>query len=407
MKRRLIHIVLLWTIGWNFVACTRYKPITLQEGRALEEQGDYIGARDYYQKMPDPDFREVCLHNLQHLYGEILNAMIAQRDNPDSAETYYALGRAYYEKASLIPEYRDIVLNHGFDTSTYFSEQRDRFQVQAHTALEAATQLHPNYQEALLLEGNLYEDRKESEKAIVTYQQLVELDTESPEAYYRLAMLLHDQGQTKKGLELAVQAITLGPNNPDAHYTLGILYAREESDEWAFAELHQTLCIDPHYLDAYYALSQLFLRQGNFVDAERILRLGFSKDPENLRLSLFYRSLKAISDEKELDEFVAIYKALYGEVVQSLDLEALKDTDFEPSPALEIRYLRFLQNMLRRERPYVFPCADEKEYPYFKIQIARLQEEIEELEQTIQAAEEAAKKAAEEAEKEASPPEEK
>jgi tetratricopeptide (TPR) repeat protein len=220
-------------------------------------------------------------------------------------------------------------------------------------------------------------------------------------------MLLHDQGQTEKGLELATQAITLGPDDPDAHYTLGILYAREENDEWAFAELHQTLCIDPHYMDAYYALSQLFLRQGNFLDAERILRLGFSKDPENLRLSLFYRSLKSVSDEKELDEFVTIYRALYGEVITRLALDALKDEDFEPNPALEIRYLRLIQNMMKREQPYMLPCADEKEHPYFKRQIARIQEEIEELEQTIQAAKEAAEEAAEEAEKESSSPEEK
>ena len=89
---------------------------------------------------------------------------------------------------------------------------------------------------------------------------------------------------------------------------------------------------------------------------------------------------------------------MYGEVVGRFRLDALKEEDFEPSPTLEIRYLRLIQNMMKRERPYVLPCADEEEYPYFKIQIARIQEEIEELEQTIQAAKEA--------EEESPPPEE-
>lgn len=403
MRRMFIQILLLCTIGCCFVSCTRRTgPGMLLKGRALEEQGNYIGARDHYQKIPDPDFREICLHNLQHLYGDILNAMIAQRDNPNSAETYYELGKAYYEKTLLIPEYPETVPNHGFDTNTYFSEQRDRFQEQAYTALESATQVRPGYQEALLLEGNLFDDKKEPEKAIAAYQQLVDLNTDSPEAFYRLGMLLHDRGETKKGLELATKAITLGPDDPDAHYTLGILYAREENDEWAFTELHQTLCIDPHYMDAYYALAQLYLRRGNFVDAERILRLGFSENRKNLRLSLFYNSLKSVADEKAFDEFVAIYKALYGEVIKRFFLGALDVEDFEPNPVLEIRYLRLVQSMLKRDRPYVLPCADEKEHPYFKRQLARIQEDIEELEQTIQAA----KEAAEEAEEESSSPEE-
>jgi len=419
MRKTLIQIALLCIVGCGLISCVwSRRVVSLQDGRTLEEKGDYIGAMAHYKRMPNPGFRDVSIHNLQHLYGDILKTMIAQRNNPNSAESYYELGKAYYEKALSIPEYHEIVPNQGFDSSTYFSEQRDRFHAQAHTTLESATQSRAGYQDALLLEGNLYEDmgepekaiakyqqvvdlvkekpdedRKEPEMTISTYQQPVDIDTRSSEAFYKLSMLLYDQGQTEEGLELAKQAITLSPDNPDVHFTLGMLFAREENDEQAISEFHQALCLDPNFMDAYYSIAQLFLREGNSLDAERILRLGFSNNPENLRLSLLYRSLKSVLDSKEIDEFASIYEALYGEVVNRLLLDALKDEDFEPSPDLKIRYLHLIQKIIERDQPYVFPCAGMKEHPYFKTQIARIQEEIEELEQTIQAAKEAAKEA--------------
>jgi len=401
MRNIFMHIVLLFLVGCGVGACAQEKAATLQNGRALEEQGKYIGALENYQKMPSQEFRDVCAHNLRQLYGNILDALRAQQDNPDSAEAYYHLGKAYYEKARSLPEDQAVVPNAGFDTNAYFAEQRKQFQtqaqialesatqrkqfqVQAQTALESATQLQANYQDMLLLEGNLYRDQGDPEKAILAYQQLVDLQPESPEVYDQLGMLLYDRGQTQEGLEFAKQAVTKAPDNPDAHFTLGRLYAREGNDELAIAEFQQTLCQNPHDPEAYYKLSQVYLSQANLMDAERVLRLGVLNNAASQKLALFYKALKSTLDSKELDEFIAIYKASGGQAVDRVMLDALKDKDLKASPELEIRYLRFVINIIERQRPYVLPCAGIEEYPYFKRQITWLQEKITKLEQSIQ-----------------------
>jgi tetratricopeptide (TPR) repeat protein len=340
--------------------------------------------------MSDPGLRDVCEHNLRHLYGDILDAIKAQKESPNSAEAFYNLGKAYYEKALSIPDEYEVVPNQGFNTKTYFAEQQKQFHSQADTTLESATQLQPNYQEALLLKGNLYEETEQPEKAISVYQQIVDLEPESPEAFYRLGMLLHNQGQTEEGLELAKQAVDMEPENPDAHFTLGILYAREENDTQAATEFHQTLCSNPQYVDAYYRLAQLYLRQSNLVDAERVLLLGLKHNSEALRLSILYRSLKSILDDKAFDEFVSIYKQIFGQVIDDLAVGALADKEFEPSPDLEIRYFQLSISILERRRPYILPCADIEEHPFFNRQITMLQGKIEELEQSIQSEEETA-----------------
>jgi tetratricopeptide (TPR) repeat protein len=373
MKRMFIYIVLLCTIGCSFVSCTR-KRGPLQDGRSLEERGNYIGALNHYRRMSDPGFGDVCEHNLRHLYGDILDAIQAQKKSPDSAEAFYQLGKAYYEKALSIPDEHEVVPNQGFDTKTYFAEQQKQFHSQADTTLESATQLQPNYQEALLLKGILYEETEQPEKAIPVYQQLVDLEPESPEAFYRLGMLLHEQGQTEEGLELVKQAVDMEPEN----------------DTQAIAEFHQTLCSNPQYVDAYYRLAQLYLRQSNLVDAERVLLLGLKNNSEALRLSILYRSLKSILDDKAFDEFVSIYKQVFGEVIGDLAIGALADREFEPSPELEIRYFQLYISILERRRPYILPCAGIKEHPFFNRQITLLQGKIEELEQSIQSEEETA-----------------
>jgi len=60
MKRYLLFMLGLGVLGGSLISCG--KPVqeaTLMQGRALEEQGDYIGAFDYYQRVKNPDFRQI------------------------------------------------------------------------------------------------------------------------------------------------------------------------------------------------------------------------------------------------------------------------------------------------------------------------------------------------------------
>ncbi len=402
MKTSRICIFLCCLVGLGVISCAKYQAGkgSLQEGRALEEQGNYVGALNNYEDMEDQNFGRISIHNLRYLYGDILDAMMELQENPNSPESHFVLGNAYYEKAQSVPVWPEIAPNSMFDSASYFSRQREQFNTQATAALQSATQLRPNYEDALFVQGKVYEDTEEPEKAIEIYQHLLgrkteqpevlslEQKAEEPEVFSRLSILLYKQGQTEKGLELAKQAVTLSPDDPEFHFSLGQLYAEEGEDEQAITEFQETLCRDSSYVEGYYKIAQVYLGQGNFVDAERILLLGRVKNLESLRLSKFYTSLKTIMDDKELEEFTSIYRDLVGEVADRLLLEALEGRDFEASPALEIRYQRFKQRAVNRRRPYLLPCSGEKENPFYDRQIAKMQKTIDELAQSLESSEE-------------------
>jgi tetratricopeptide (TPR) repeat protein len=389
-RKAFLQIGLLCLLGCSLISCFHQpqEVATIKDGRTFEEQGNYVGALNNYQRMPDPGVRETCTHNLQTLYGEMLNAMLAQQKNPNSAETFYALGKAYYDKAQTIPEYPEIVPNQNFDSATYFAEQQAQFYAKAQTTVESATRLQPDYQDALLLKGNIYEETEKPEEAIPAYQQLVALQTNSPEAFSRLGALLYNRGQIEDGLQLTQQAIDKAPDNSEAHFALGMLYAREEADDNALAEFQQALCHNLQYQEAYYKIAHIYLRQDNLLDAERVLRLGVINNPQSLQLALFYRSLKAVADVREEAEVRNASRQLVAITRRAQLATATPSTDLDPE--LQVLDQRLKLNILLRQRSYTLPCAGMEESPAITKQIETFQKKIAHLEQTIQSEKESA-----------------
>lgn len=387
MTRRWQGLIGLWLIGWTLTSCSqRPLEVTLQEGRELEEQGEYVAAMKYYQYLPDPWLREVCQHNLEYLYGDILDGMLAREQDADTAKTYYDLGEAYYDKARSLPDKKKVAPNHGFDTQSYFAERQAFFESHSLTALQEATQRRPDYREALKLAGLVYEEMEQPEEAIAVYQSLAETYSDSAEVCYRLGILLYNQGHTWEGLEYAERAAMLAPENPNPHFALGLLYAREGQPDYAISEFHQTLCYTPSYQAAYQKLAQVYLRQNNLIDAERVLRLGVEQNPDALQLGLFYNSLRSVLDAKEVEMAEEVYQQLSATTEAKSVADQEDEEASEISPRLQRRQLQLQLNIVKRQRSYILPCTDDAEdHPYFTRKIALLEEQIAQLDQEIRA----------------------
>ena len=386
MKHFLLSLFVIGLVSSVTSCIKRPGDVTLMEGRAFEEQGDYPGALEHYQKMSDPGFRQDCIHNLRYLYGDVLDALVAQQQEPASPYAAFDLGEAYYEKSLTVPQGKDVQQNSsGFDSATYFQERRKHFESQAMTALETATKLHPEYQDALLLQAQLAEKQDDPEKAIMIYQRLLDLKTESAVVLYRLSYLLYDRGQTKRAIELADQAAQEYPDDPNTHFVLGVLHAKGGDKAASLEAFHHTICADPHYIEAYYRIAQFFLSDRNPLDAERILLFGFLQNPDSLQLGLFYNSVQTLLDSLEEEEASSIVQDFEGEVIK----DTAGNIDMtEQSLGLQLRYQRLRLKLIQRLRPYRLPCTEEEENRYFRHQIALMQERIESLEQQIAAARE-------------------
>ncbi|MDY0096534.1 MAG: tetratricopeptide repeat protein [Candidatus Vecturithrix sp.] len=381
MKRSLLFMLGLCVLGCCLISCGKMaQETTLMHGRKLEEQGDYIGAFDYYQQIKNHDFRQTCTSNLRYLYGDILDALLIQKNTPDAQNTHYVLGKAYYEKASSLPQGIEITPNMDFDSQTYFSKQREHFQNQAMKALTTATSINADDRDALLLQAALYEEGDAPEQAIPIYQRLLALQPESPKVSAHLGQLLYREGQIVEGLELAEQAVQYAPDNAEAHSILAGLYAEEGQEIPAIQHFQHAICADPHEHETYYRLSQIFLYNGNLIDAERVLRLGYINNPDALSLGLFYAALSSLLDGKAEDEAKAIIQQMEGKAVPD---QTGRIQIADESPKLQIRYLHLRMKLIQRQRPYWLPCSDEEENPYFDAQLQMAEQQITALEQLL------------------------
>lgn len=379
MKVYRILFVLLCAFSLTVTSCIMQPPRqdSILEGRKLEEEGQYLEAQSYYQGMRNQEIRDVSLHNLQHLYGDILAAMQARQDAPNSPEAYYALGRAYYEKMLSIPdEALEISPNINFGTAEYFREQRKRLQAQAQPALEAATQLQTHYPDALALKAKVYEAGDAPEQAIPVYQQIISSQSGTAEIYYRLAALLYNRGDVDEAVEYAREATVQFPDDANAYFVLGKLYAVEDMRQESVEAFQHSLCLNAYHPDAYYRLAQVYLTDSNPVDAERVLRLGVLKNPDANKINLLFSSLEDILDEKQINEFMAIYNAVISDIANIMSTDTVTGADVEPDPLVEIRYFQLLIRYLERQRPYTLPCSGEEVHPYFDYQIRIFQEKI-------------------------------
>lgn len=379
------QITAICLIACSLVACARdQKAVRPQQyGRMLEEQGDYLNALKYYQALKDRIFQDTSIRNLRYLYGDILDALIAQQTDPNAAGVHYALGRAYYEKARSIPSGQSVTPNQGFDSDRYFAEQRQQLQTSANTELGTAIQQRPDDQEAVLLQGKLAEDMRQPDAAIAVYQRLIDLDTTSPEPMYRLALLLSQSGKAEQGLKLAQQAAAQYPKHPDTHFVLGLLSGNANNDEQAIREFQQTLCVDQTYLAAYEWLSQLYLQQNNLIDAERVLRFGAIRNPDAIRLNMLYKALSEALNLQEQTEADNIYQLMSAAGINASADAGTQGQSSDVPQAFQLRLLRLRLNAAKRQQPYSLSCpeTDTPPHPYFTRQIRLLQERIDRLEQ--------------------------
>lgn len=384
MKKYILSVMLIGIILCNLTACTTGKTSgPLQKGRRLEEDGDYTAALRKYRGINDEEFRQISSNNLYYLYGDILEAMAAIKGDP-SSEQYYKLAQAYYDKAETIPEGAEIAPNAELDLHAYFAQQREQLQTNAMKALDKATELQPDNDEALLLEGIIYEEKDEPEKAITVYEEVLQFNPENPEFFVRLGRLLHEQGEFEIGRKLVEQAIADAPGNAEAHFTLGNIYAEQGSENLAIEEFHQTICLDPHHIETYYSIARFFLAQNNLIDTERVMQLGISNNPDSLPMGLFYNSLKSVLDRQEQESVRKIIQQLEGGFVpDNVQQINISQQNFET----QLRYFDLRLKLIQRQRPYLLPCSEFEENPYFEKQIGQTQAKLEEIKQLLTASE--------------------
>jgi tetratricopeptide (TPR) repeat protein len=137
---------------------------------------------------------------------------------------------------------------------------------EAITRYQGILDREPSNGEAWLGLGLAYRGAGNPSDARGAMARAVELQPDSPQAVFQLAMVLTDLAAFLEAGRLFQQALALRPDWPEAHFNLGNALRLLGRDEEASASYRRALAIRPTYEGAHWNLSLSLLRQGRLAE---------------------------------------------------------------------------------------------------------------------------------------------
>ncbi len=153
----------------------------------------------------------------------------------------------------------------------------------AQRELEPVVEMQAENEDALFLLGELEELQEDFESAHKHYAQLVDLNPEYPNAYYRLGMITaaHFEDDKKKAAKYFKKAARMDEENADAHYQYALLLTEVlDKPKKAIKYFEKTLEIDPRHPFANYDLALLYHQLGKPSKARNAYLSAVEANPE-------------------------------------------------------------------------------------------------------------------------------
>ncbi|MCF6267287.1 MAG: tetratricopeptide repeat protein [Desulfuromusa sp.] len=147
----------------------------------------------------------------------------------------------------------------------------------AHKSLSAGLKLETDNIDLLFSLGDLYLEEEKNDKAIATYQQIINLDSEDVDAWVSKAV-----AQMNDDLEAAEktcrQALDIDPDSAFAYSALGDIYVAKNSGEDAIKSFLQAIELDSSEPQSYLSLAELYYEADDLDQAEEYCQKGLELD---------------------------------------------------------------------------------------------------------------------------------
>ena len=109
------------------------------------------------------------------------------------------------------------------------------------------SELQPDYAEAYLNIGTVFQDQSKLEEAIESYKKAISIKPDYAEAYLNIGTVFKDQGKLdEEAIEAYNKAISLKPDYTEAYYNMGLMHIRAENFEQAKICFEDALRINPN-----------------------------------------------------------------------------------------------------------------------------------------------------------------
>ncbi len=137
----------------------------------------------------------------------------------------------------------------------------------------------PDFAEAFLNIGAVYQRLKNYDEAIYHYRRAVELRSDYPEAYNGIGRVYNNMRNFDKAIENFKKAITLNPEYYQAHHALGSVYFNQRNYEQAAYHYRRAVEINPRYAIAYIDLGDAYWNLKNWDAATNAYKQYVKFDP--------------------------------------------------------------------------------------------------------------------------------
>ena len=206
-------------------------------------------------------------------------------------------------------------------------------------------------------------------EAIIEYQNVIQIEPNSPDAHYRLALAYLKHG-TIPSLQAAfsefTRTVTLDKTNQDAQLKLGELYLLAQDPGKARERAEIVLASAPQHLDGLILHGRSLINEKQYKDGIAELKKALEQDPKNIQIYIDLARVHFILNDKPAAE-AALRQALsidphalpallaladyYDVVGQSARAETHYQQAMEADPENEAVYLHLASHYQRHAKP--------------------------------------------------------
>lgn len=134
------------------------------------------------------------------------------------------------------------------------------------------------------------------------------LDKKDEEVFVIIANIYEDRKDVDKAVENLNKALIINPEYYKAYYNLGCIFLEKKAYELAEKNLLLAIKYNKEFAYSYYNLGTLYLRTGNYEKAKKnlIKAIYLKNDDKDFYLNLAY-AYKFLNKEKESKKMLEIY----------------------------------------------------------------------------------------------------
>ena len=240
-----------------------------------------LEAREWSKKIDQsPDIAEYYIQRAEVLNNEkrydlaILDYQQAIKLEPDNCATYYKLGDAYFasdQTTKALEQYKLAESTNPNDVQAvfkhaqflYFVRQFDKGKIKFGKLLN----LDPEHAEGHFYNAMLHKEDGDTSLAIYFFKKTIELLGADYNSSMQLGAIYELDSAFDQSIKYYQQAINTDPRSDEAYYAIGLIYQKMGDNTLAMKNYQNAIDINAQHFLAYYNAGNILASDGNYTSA--------------------------------------------------------------------------------------------------------------------------------------------